>query len=233
VLRRSYAPDAARPSFTLGDWLVEPEIGRITREEQIVKLRPRAMDVLVCLANTSAGIAATKQHIIDTVWHTDFVSEQVVAQVITELRAALGDNARSPKFIETVPRRGYRLMTPARAVEADRHEATQKTPSFSLKADDHEYPLSQGSVVIGRAPDATIQIDRSEVSRWHARITIEGSTVTLEDLGSKNGTFLNTPPVVEPTRLQAGDEIWIGISVARLRLAVAGEATETEQSATT
>jgi DNA-binding winged helix-turn-helix (wHTH) protein len=185
------------------------------------------MDVLLCLVDAQTGIA-TKQHIIDTVWKADYVSDQVVAQAITELRSAFEDNARHPSVIETIPRRGYRLMTPAREIELERPESSRGPPSFSLVTDDHEYALHQGSVVIGRATDATIQIDRTEVSRRHARITVEGTTATVEDLGSKNGTFLRGRRLTEPARLVDADEIQIGVNVARFRFVVRDDRTKTE-----
>jgi pSer/pThr/pTyr-binding forkhead associated (FHA) protein len=73
-------------------------------------------------------------------------------------------------------------------------------------------------------------IDRTEVSRCHARIVVQGTTATIEDLGSKNGTYVNGERLEAPILLTNGDEIWIGRSVARLRFLVEGEPTMTEQS---
>ena len=89
--------------------MVEPSLDRISCDGKMVKLRPRAMDVLVHLA-LAAGKLASKQDLIDAVWQTEFVSEHALTQVIAELRAALGDDARNPSFIENIPRRGYRLV---------------------------------------------------------------------------------------------------------------------------
>ena len=77
-----------------------------------------------------------------------------------------------------------------------------------------------------------VQIDRTEVSRCHARIVVEGTTATVEDLGSKNGTYLNGRRLLQPAVLADGDEIWIGRSVARFRFVAEGEPTATEHSMT-
>ena len=220
---------ARRRPFHLGEWLVEPTLDRISRDGQIVRLRPRAMDVLICLA-IEAGNLASKQTIIDAVWRTEFVSEHALTQVVAELRSALGDDARNPAFIENIPRRGYRLVATVTPVAASVPSARDASLPFKLQSEDGDHPLMQGPNIIGRTGDADISIDRTEVSRCHARILVQGTTATIEDLGSKNGTFLNGERLEGPALLANGDEIWIGRSVARLRFLVEGEPTQTEHT---
>ena len=222
---------ASRRPFHLGDWLVEPMLDRMSRGEQVVQLRPRAMDVLACLA-LQAGELASKQHLIDTVWRTEFVSDHVLIQVIAELRAALGDNARNPSYIENIPRRGYRLVASLTPIESTEPAATGLSLPFRLEGEEADFPLAQGTNLIGRTADSVILIDRTEVSRCHARIVVEGTAATLEDLGSKNGTFLNGQRLRQPSLLTDGDEIWVGRSVARFRFVAEGEPTTTEHSMT-
>jgi pSer/pThr/pTyr-binding forkhead associated (FHA) protein len=73
-------------------------------------------------------------------------------------------------------------------------------------------------VVIGRAPDADLVLEDGEVSRHHARVTAapDGS-VTVEDLGSANGTFLNHNELVGPAQLDPRDELQVGVTVIQLR----------------
>ena len=220
---------ARRRPFHLGEWLVEPTLDRISRDGQIVRLRPRAMDVLICLA-IEAGNLASKQTIIDAVWRTEFVSEHALTQVVAELRSALGDDARNPAFIENIPRRGYRLVATVTPVAMSVPSARDASLPFKLQSEDGDHPLMQGPNIIGRTIDADLCIDRSEVSRCHARILVQGTTATIEDLGSKNGTYVNGEQLDGPALLTNGDEIWIGRSVARLRFLVEGEPTMTEQS---
>jgi hypothetical protein len=187
------------------------------------------MDVLICLA-LEAGKLASKQDLIDAVWRTEFVSEHALTQVIAELRSALGDNAKSPIYIENIPRRGYRLVAEVTPLVASVPSARDASLPFKLQSEDGDFPLIQGPNIIGRTADADICIDRTEVSRCHARIAVSGTTATIEDLGSKNGTFLNGERLEAPALLTNGDEIWIGRSVARLRFLVEGEPTMTEQT---
>jgi DNA-binding winged helix-turn-helix (wHTH) protein len=186
------------------------------------------MDVLACLA-LAGGKLATKRDLIDAVWRTEFVSEHALTQVIAELRAALGDDARNPIYIENIPRRGYRLVATVTPVAASVPPRDASLP-FKLQGEDADHPLLQGPNIIGRTAEADICIDRTEVSRCHARIFVAGTTATIEDLDSKNGTYVNGERLEQPTLLSNGDEIWIGRSVARLRFLVEGEPTMTEQT---
>jgi DNA-binding winged helix-turn-helix (wHTH) protein len=212
----------------IGDWRVEPDLGRIARGEEVVQLRPRAMEVLLCLADR-AGRLASKQYLIDSVWRTEFVAENVLTHVIAELRRLLGDDADRPSYIETIPRRGYRLIAPVSGLEPPECLPESDIPRFKLESEDGEHPLVEGENLIGRGPEAAIRIDDSEVSRRHARIVVEGGNATIEDLGSKNGTFLRGNRLRQPARLADADEIWIGLEVARFRFKVCDDRTRTEK----
>lgn len=220
-----------RRPFHLGEWMVEPTLDRISRDGREVRLRPRAMDVLTALA-VASGKLVSKRELIDDVWRTEFVGDHALTQVVAELRAALGDDARNPTFIENIPRRGYRLVAAVMPVAISSASPNGATMPFKLLTDKGSLSLAQGSTVIGRTDDADISIDKTEVSRCHAMITVQGTTAIIEDLGSKNGTFVNGHQVAGPTPLSNGDEIWIGRSVARMRFVIEGEPTKTEASVT-
>lgn len=99
--------------FTLGDWLVQPTLNRVSQNGTSVHLRPQLVDVLVCLAR-SAGRPVSRHELLDRVWPNQFVADTAVARCVAELRQALGDSAQSPTLIETIPKRGYRLIAPVR-----------------------------------------------------------------------------------------------------------------------
>ncbi len=104
--------------FRIGDWLVEPSLNRLSRGETTIQLELKVMDVLVCLAER-AGEVLTRQEIVDRVWATEFISDNTLTHAITEIRNALGDDARNPSFIETIHRRGYRLIVPVEPSVSD------------------------------------------------------------------------------------------------------------------
>jgi DNA-binding winged helix-turn-helix (wHTH) protein len=220
-----------RRPFHLGSWMVEPTLDRISKNGRAVRLRPRAMDVLTALA-LSAGDLVSKRSLIDEVWRTEFVSDHALTQVIAELRAALGDNAGNPTFIENIPRRGYRLVAPVTPVLESVASNNGVSMPFKLETENGSQPLIQGQNVIGRTEEADICLDKTEVSRCHAMITVQGTTAIIEDLGSKNGTYVNGRQLEGPATLNNGDEIWIGRSVARMRFLIEGEPTKTEASRT-
>ncbi len=105
----------ATRSFRFGDWLVQPSLNTLSRGETVLRIRPKVMDVLVLLAE-HAGEVLSKDAIIDTVWAKKFLADTALSRAIFELREALGDEAHGPKYIETVPKRGYRLVAPVTPV---------------------------------------------------------------------------------------------------------------------
>jgi len=196
--------------FTVGDWLVAPDFNRLSKDGESVQIELKLMEVLVHLAERP-GELVTKRELIDAVWEVEVISDGTLTRAIALLRKALRDDARRPRFIETIPKRGYRFIAPVVPIDA--------TPTaglrFKLETPEGEVPLADGENLIGRDPEARIRIDIGGVSRRHARIVVDGADVTLEDLGSKNGTYLRGRRVNKPTRLAHGDEIRIGHKVAR------------------
>jgi TolB-like protein/DNA-binding winged helix-turn-helix (wHTH) protein len=95
--------------FRLGEWLVQPSLNRISRGDEEITLELKWMDVLVCLAERP-GEMVSRQVIIDTVWATEFITDNTLTHTIAELRSVLGDDASDPTYIETIRRRGYRLI---------------------------------------------------------------------------------------------------------------------------
>ena len=97
--------------FRVGAWLVEPLGSRLVRGEVRQKLDPKVMQVLVYLAERPNGVAL-KEEILASVWEGMFVADEVLTNAVWELRKALGDDAKDPQYVQTVPRKGYRLIAP-------------------------------------------------------------------------------------------------------------------------
>ena len=100
-----------RVDFRMAGWVVQPSADRISRGEETVHLRPKLMDVLVFLASRP-GEVVTKEELLEAIWPQLFVEESALTRVIADLRQALGDDAHRPAIIETIPKRGYRLIAP-------------------------------------------------------------------------------------------------------------------------
>ena len=95
--------------FRVDGWLVQPDLNRAARGDTMVHLRPQLVDLLACLA-TQPGRVFSKDQLLATVWRERFVAATGVARCVAELRQALSDDARQPRIIETIPKRGYRLL---------------------------------------------------------------------------------------------------------------------------
>ena len=145
--------------------------------------------------------------------------------------------ARHPRYIETIARRGYRVIADVEQLEAQgRAPDTASRPlrgALKLVTPDREYILHDGENIIGRSSDAAICIDSARVSRHHARVLVSDRRAVLEDLGSKNGTFVEARRLTGPVELCHGARIQIGRGLIALRFADEGEATLSESNAST
>lgn len=100
-------------SFRIGDWKVDPALDEISRDGRKVKLEPRMMRLLCCLA-ARPGVVVSLAELLDQVWPGVVVSQSSVYQAIAQLRRELGDTDAEPRYIATVPRKGYRLVAEVR-----------------------------------------------------------------------------------------------------------------------
>ena len=93
----------------IGDWRVDPQLGQLTRGDRIERLDARTLRLLLHLANR-AGETVSMEELLDNVWSGVVVTQDSVYQAVTQLRRLLGDDARDPRYIVTVPRLGYRMI---------------------------------------------------------------------------------------------------------------------------
>jgi TolB-like protein/DNA-binding winged helix-turn-helix (wHTH) protein len=100
-----------RRVLRVGEWRVDPSLDEISQGAHLVKLEPRTMRLLLCLAER-AGEVVSIQQLLDHVWPEVVVTHDSVYQSVAALRRTLGDHSREPSYIANVPRRGYRLVAP-------------------------------------------------------------------------------------------------------------------------
>jgi len=101
--------DTIDKPFQVGEWIADPDSGRLQRGEEEVKLEPKVMGVLVCLAK-NPGKVVSREMLENTVWAGTIVGYDAIAGSVIKLRKALGDNSRNPQYIETISKKGYRLI---------------------------------------------------------------------------------------------------------------------------
>jgi hypothetical protein len=146
--------------------------------------------------------------------------------LVAEIRRALRDRASQPAFVQTVYGFGYRFIGEVDTDQVETRVRPDRTKLF-LVCDQREMMLMEGANVIGRAADATIQIDSPSVSRYHARILVADRGAILEDVNSKNGTFLDGKRITTSAVLSDGNEIRLGRVALTFRIATAASPTAT------
>jgi DNA-binding winged helix-turn-helix (wHTH) protein/tetratricopeptide (TPR) repeat protein len=135
--------------FKLGTWQVQPEQNRLTGSDGDVRLTPRAMEVLVCLAE-HAGKVVSRDDFSKHVWNPAIVSDDALTRCISELRRQLGDRADAPSYIETIPKRGYRLLLPVTTIGDDNSASLATDKHTDKDADKHAVELRYPPRPLGR-----------------------------------------------------------------------------------
>jgi DNA-binding winged helix-turn-helix (wHTH) protein len=208
-------------TVSFGDLTLDTDTRQIRRGAVTVHISPKAFELLTALVDARPR-ALSKADLHERLWPDTFVTESNLAGLVAEIRRAIGDDARTPRFVRTVQRFGY-----AFAGELIPSAKTSRTSAKCwLVYGNRRWSLPDGEHVIGRGqePDA---IDSDTVSRRHARILVSAGSATIEDLASKNGTFVGNEPVASARALQDGDEIRLGSVRLTFRATLAGPSTRT------
>jgi DNA-binding winged helix-turn-helix (wHTH) protein len=183
--------------ISFGSFVLNPDARELSRAGHPVALSPKAYELLeILVANRPKALSKTALR--EQLWPDTFVVEKNLVNLIAEIREALGDNPTNARFIRTVPRFGYAFREAAAPIHVH------------VLWDNGRAALGNGDHVLGRDPDVEIFLDSPGVSRRHAMLRINGGEVTVEDLGSKNGTFVGDRRVGSPTRLLDGEVFSVG-----------------------
>jgi len=198
------------------DCVLDLDTRELHRGDQPVSISPKAFTLLELLVQQRPK-ALSKAEIHSALWPDTFVTETNLANLVVELRAALGDDAHTSRVIRTLPRFGYAFCAEARSEEPSGTAAPLGASEHRLFFRRKEIALLPGENIIGREHGAAVWINEQSVSRRHARIVVAEDGAWLEDLGSKNGTFLGGRAVTQPTRLEDGEEFTVGEISSPLR----------------
>ena len=211
----------APASLTFGGHRLDVGTRQLFRGVTEVHISPKAFDLLRLLVDHRTR-ALSKEEIHDALWPGTFVTEANLASLIAELRRALDDNPRAPKFIRTVHAFGYAFCG-----EVDGQRAAAPSQTCWIIWREKEIPVSEGENVIGRDADCAVRVDAPSVSRRHARIVVSADGATVEDLGSKNGTLVRSRPVAGVVPLSDLDELQVGSVKMVVRIMRGAERTQT------
>jgi DNA-binding winged helix-turn-helix (wHTH) protein len=208
---------------------------QLRREGRDVHLTPKAFQLLELLVRSRPS-AVSKTLIKRQLWPDAHVGAGSLTVLMTELRTVLGDDARQPTWIRTVPRYGYAFAGEASDQPAGRSGVGVPLASAVPRVvwGRRVLPLVEGDNVLGRDEDAAVRIDVPGVSRRHALIHVRGREGTLEDLGSKNGTYLRGQRLGgpgTPGALEDGDVFVLGEVTLVFRSGVVAGSTATAPKA--
>jgi DNA-binding winged helix-turn-helix (wHTH) protein len=196
-------------AVSFGNFVLDLDARELRHGGNAVPLSPKAHQLLEMLVvNRPKPLA--KLALQERLWPDSFVLEKNLVNLIAEIRAALGDEATHPRFVRTVHRFGYAFRDASAEPGANRAPIPRKVISFRLVWPGGRAGLTDGDHVLGRDPDLELFLDSPSVSRRHACIRIAGDEATIEDLESKNGTFVGDRPVDSIMRLGSGDSIRLG-----------------------
>ncbi len=206
-----------REVYRIGELVLDVDAHLLSRAGALLPLPPKTFELLHELVRRAPGVVR-RQELMDTVWPQEIVNDEALTQRVMLLRRALGDDPKDPTYIASVPQWGYRLVAEVRSEQSAAAPAGEVASQFVVTQGDRLIPLPDGETVIGREPEAGVSIDSLHISRRHARIVVSAGRAMLEDLGSKNGTYLNGRRITTPAELTEGDEIGVGHDVLAFRL---------------
>ena len=154
--------------FGIGDWTVLPERGLLRSEDGEERIEPKVMEVLVMLASANGGVVS-KQQLMDEVWGDSPSGDEVITRCIAVLRNPFKDDARHPRVIETLSRRGYRLMLPV-SMPVQRLPGSRFGPCLVTKCGMEstrygQHPAVPPMMTISAAEGQSAMLQRSSKSR--------------------------------------------------------------------
>jgi DNA-binding winged helix-turn-helix (wHTH) protein len=211
--------------FRFGPFSLDSRTRQLLRDGREVALSPKAFQLLQLLVENRAR-AVSREELHKQLWPSTFVLETNLAGLVAEVRRALDDTADKPTYLRTRHRFGYWFIG-----DVSEEEASLKSGGSVAKPllvwESRRIPLPEGDTIVGRGPDSSVWIDAPGVSRQHARFVIRQGEATVEDLKSKNGTYVGPHRVTMTRRLVDGDQIRLGSVVITFRVPQPPGPTET------
>jgi DNA-binding winged helix-turn-helix (wHTH) protein len=209
-----------RVSFA--EFALDTSVRQLSRGGTRVHLEPKALALLELLLARRPG-AVSKIEIQRRLWPDTFVSESSLTGLVAQVRKALGDDRQQERFLRTLHGFGYAFIG-----EVTTGTDGQLDSPARLIWEESTFPLRHGDNLLGRSEEAVARIDAPGVSRRHAHILVTAESATLEDLASKNGTYVGERRLDAPVPLRDGDRFRLGRQLLVFRRSSPGASTWTE-----
>jgi DNA-binding winged helix-turn-helix (wHTH) protein len=207
---------------TFGGLTLDLDTRQLRQGDDPVHLSRKAYELL-CVLVGARPRAIAKRELHDRLWPSTFVSDATLASLVAELRQALGDRGEPTTRIRTVHGFGYAFDGGADGVASTAVAARRHW----IICNGREHPLTDGENLIGRESGAAVTLSAPGVSRRHARVVLADDVMTVEDLGSKNGTFVRGQALTAPLVVVDGDRIRVGSFELTIRTLTDAGSTET------
>jgi len=205
-------PDDSHKPLAFGPFILDPEAGRLLEGDRVIPLAPKPFETLHYLAQRR-GRVIPKSELMERLWPETFVTDDVLVQSVVDIRRALGDHAKTPQYIETIPRRGYRFLA-----EVTRVEGTGQSEAHGPEPEPQRGPARRAPVAIRFGPRLTAR-------RWAglalvaltaaalASLWVRSSRQVVSAFAPEPGSLVVMPVLVEEPVAQSG---WLRQGLAEM-----------------
>src|SRR5262245_17077953 len=172
-----------------GEFTLDTDRRQLLKGDVQRHLSPKSYELLRLLIDNRPR-ALSKAELHERLWPSTFVSESTLSSLVAEVRDALDEKADSARYVRTAHRFGYAFGGKATIAESRVPLADERARCW-IVWEHGQVSLKEGEHLLGRDADVSVWLESPSVSRHHARIRVSGSDASVEDLGSKNGTYVH------------------------------------------
>jgi len=211
--------------YEFGEFTFDIARQELTRGREPIHLTRKAMQLLSILIDRRPRVVSHEE-LYDLIWPDVIVAEANLKNLIADLRVALDDHQREGRYLRTVHGRGYAFTD---TVVVSRLDRPRLERLVYLQLNGERLFLQPGENVVGRGGDANILIDDHQVSRHHARIVLQPGVITIQDLASRNGTFVDGERLSERAVIGDGSELRFGKLPLTVRVVLHADESTTDE----
>lgn len=195
--------------YAFGDCRLDTMSRELTRNGQPVHLTPKAFELLKILIEARPRVLP-KSELMERLWPAAFVVEANVAVLVGDVRAAIGEHGAASGAIKTHHGVGYSFTGMVRELTTGAATADDTGPRIVLQMGSRRVTLGPGTNTVGRDPMADVFLNDASVSRHHACLVVDGVRVEVDDLDSKNGTWVADVRIDRATPISHGAIVIFG-----------------------
>ncbi len=210
--------------YAFGDCRLDTLSRELTSNGQPVHLTPKAFELLKLLIEARPRVLS-KTELMERLWPEAFVVEANLPVLVGDLRTAIGEHGAASGAIKTHHGVGYSFTAVVRELTAGAAAAEDGGPQIVLQIGSRRVRLGPGTNTVGRDAAADVFLNDASVSRHHARLTVDGVEVHVQDLESKNGTWVADVRIDRSTPISHGMIVIFGSVEAVLLVELSEEPT--------